>query len=92
MNDLLRQIYSGEYEVEGIYKNKNAEYVEADEVFTKLSDQIIELLKSNPNIDAEEMVQEWIDAFYVVTKEELIVAYKKGVAFGFRLAKEIEEI
>ena len=92
MEDILRKIYSGEYSVEGSFKWDDETFIEADKKTTELSDKYIAELKSKGIENAEQVLDDWINAYYTLTREELIVVFKKGVAFGFNLAKEIEEI
>ena len=92
MEDILRSIFEGNYVVEQPFRNTDEAYQKIDAQTTKLCDDMISKLTDKGVENAELMVDDWINVYNALTREELILMFKKGVSFGFGLAKEIEEL
>ncbi|MEG0164894.1 DUF6809 family protein [Anaerorhabdus sp.] len=89
MEDILRTLYNGEYTAVEGYKLTERNYELADEKATELSNNIIKTLDESNFKNADQVVEEWLDAYYNLTNEELINCFKKGVKLGFQLCKEL---
>lgn len=91
MEDILRDLYEGQYCARLNKKAEHIDYLKADEKCIEISDDMIKFLNEHGIDDADDLVNRWIQAWFTFTDEELIIAYKKGVKFGFEIYKEMSE-
>lgn len=89
MEDILRKIYEGSYVVEQSIEHNEA-FTSANNETGRLTDKLIEELESKGIEHASSMINDWVISYHDLTREELIVMLKKGVQFGYNLAKELE--
>lgn len=89
MEDVLRKIYEGSYVVEQSVEH-NEEFTNANNETGIFTDKFVEELESKGIEHASTMVNDWVISYHALTREELIVMFKKGVEFGFNLVKELE--
>lgn len=90
MEDILRELYEGRYNGRMTFKPKEEHYRLADERVSKLSDEVINTLKSHGVENADDLVNDWLNAWFNLTEEELIYSYKKGAKLGLELSRELQ--
>lgn len=91
MEDVLRRLYEGEYRARLTFKPKNEMYQRINAESDAMSEKMASILKEHGVDDAENLVSEWMNAWFAFTDEELIISFKRGVQFGFQLYSQIQE-
>lgn len=90
MEDVLRRLYEGEYRARLTFKPKNEMYQRINAESDAMSEKMASVLKEHGVDDAEDLVSEWMDAWFTLTNEELIISFKRGVRLGFQISSQIQ--
>lgn len=92
MEDLIRQLYFGQYHAAAEKRTAESHYQDAYGKASEISQKIVDELKSKGVEEAEEMAEEWLNGWFTFTAEELAESFKKGVRFGVEFCKEVNEL
>ena len=92
MERLLSQLYHGQYCAESMKTPTDKQYQEALGKALAINQKIVDELKKNGVEDPETLSDEWKNAWFNFTTEELIQCFKKGIKFGLQLREELDEL
>lgn len=88
MEDIWRSIFEGNYVVEQPFRNTDEAYQKIDEQTTKLCDDMISKLTDRGIENAELMVDDWINVYNALTREELILMFKRAFSLDLDWQKK----
>lgn len=91
MENLIRQLYFGEYNAAALQKPTTEQYQRMYAKASEVNQKIVDELKRKGVEDAEELAEEWVNAWFAFTNEELADSFKKGIKFGVEFTKELDE-
>lgn len=92
MEKLISQLYHGQYCAAAMKTPTDKQYQETLGKASAINQKIVDELKKKGIDDAEVLADEWKNAWFTFTTEEIIQSFKKGIKFGLQFREELDEL